>query len=950
MLTQPVTEEPSEVRAVDPVATKGDVDRRVRLVDRVALAAVVLFALVGIGTPLLGLSTFSNTDLLVWSSPYYSAAPSGDVNNLKANDIISSVQPNTDLFVDELRRGNIAAWNPYVAGGGALGAVPNFAVLSPLTLPAYLLPHVMAPGYIKLLEIAVSVGFCFLFLRRLGLGRAAGWLGGLAFASSGFMVVWSNWPQTRVAAFIPMVFWAVERLAVERRARDVAWLAAAVAAMLLGGFPAITGYTLLTAGIYLLVRVVAVNRGRAGWLRPAATVAAGAAALVGALAISAVQLLPFVSIMSGVSLDSRAQTGADHLGPTSLLTAVTPWALGSVNSFELKENLIESMSYVGATALVVAFLALALPWAAKAFLPRGVWTFLVAATGGWLVVIYVGGPPLEMLQRLPMLFSESNVGRARSVLGFLVAALVAIGFEMLLRRARLAAGAGSAVPLSTWQRRYAAGVVAFGVLGLLAAAGLGFLVAYDKGRLSLYAFHVAVGVAFLALGAAAVALIWRTPGAAGNDRRLRALVPVATVAVPALVLVQALSLAVPYWPAADRDTYYPRTEVHAFLAENLGHDRFAAADSGMYAGADSAAQLRSLTGETFFQKPFAQMIGAIPDVIYSGTLVRLDTTQQTARSPLLDRLSVRYLVTPPWTNPFGAKTPAVGDGSAFTMRPGEPVTLPLTTTGGLRGAGVTILGRPSADTRFDLEVRGADGTPIVAGSRLLDRKGDVPNDGKPIEMVVSVLGEDIPAGTRMTAQLTMSGPAPVRVVARDGRPAVAEVAARDDGLRLVYTGDSLVWRRDTALPRIRWASDAVVVPGTVARIETLQTARPDQVVLDRPPATQPQGRPAAIDIAQDGTDEIRARVDAQGAGYLVVADSLQSAWVATVDGRPADLVAADQGLVAVAVPEGVHDVRLSFQMPYHGIGAWISLSGLLALVAVGIGAIVRDRRRRHRLG
>ena len=80
-------------------------------------------------------------------------------------------------------------------------------------------------------------------------------LGGITFAGTGFMVAWLGFPQTRVAAFIPALFWVVERLIQERRARDAALVALPVAALLLGGFPSVAGYALLTAGSYAVVRL-----------------------------------------------------------------------------------------------------------------------------------------------------------------------------------------------------------------------------------------------------------------------------------------------------------------------------------------------------------------------------------------------------------------------------------------------------------------------------------------------------------------------------------------------------------------------------------------------------------------------------------------------------------------------------------------------------------------------
>ncbi|HTF11886.1 MAG TPA: YfhO family protein, partial [Asanoa sp.] len=120
--------------------------------------------------------------------------------------------------------------------------------------------------------------------------------------------------------------------------------------------------------------------------------------------------------------------------------------------------------------------------------------------------------------------------------------------------------------------------------------------------------------------------------------------------------------------------------------------------------------------------------------------------------------------------------------------------------------------------------------------------------------------------------------------------------------------------------------------------------RPDQVVLDSAPPVAPAGRPAAVDVTDDGTDDIAARVDAQGAGYLVVADALQSGWAATVDGAPATLVPADNGMVAVAVPQGTHTVRLAYRMPMHNVGAWVSGFALVVLIGIGAGVLIRRRR------
>ncbi|MEV4621905.1 YfhO family protein [Asanoa sp. NPDC049573] len=895
-----------------------------RLVDRVALAAVVLFALVGIGTPLLGLTTLANTDLLVSGSPYAGAGLSQpEVTSTIANDIVASVLPGTSLFAEQLKQGHLAAWNPYVGGGGVLGSVPNYAVLSPLTLPYYVLPSSMAPAFVKLLEILVAAGGCYLFLRRLRLGRAAALLGGLAFVTSAFMIVWTNWPQTRVAAFIPAVFWATERLVTERRVRDGALLAVALACMLFGGFPAVTGYTVLTAGGYLVVRALAQGRRRA-----VAPILAAAGAVAGAVMITAIQLLPFVASMQNAKLSYRGQTGADHLEPAALITSWAPWSLGRVNSFALQHNAVEALSYVGAAGLVLFFLAVALPAAARSFLPRGVWTYLVAATVVWAALIYLGGPPLSILQKLPVLFADNFVGRARSVLGFLIAMLIAVGFEIALRKAK-------AAELPAAHRRWAIGVGAVGVLALALTLFDGWRVVAAPGsdlRPLSFAVRCAAGLAIIAATALALWSLWRP------SVRRRWLTPAAAVAVPLLVLVQALFTVYGYWPRVDRDTWYPQTDVHRYLAANLGHDRFASADGGMYPGADSAAGLRSLTGEGFFDKRFAQTVQGLPGEKFGTTLLRLPATQEMAQSPVLDRLSVRYFVTTPQARIFGPERITAGDGSTVTLRPGRPQSVDLPVTGPVRGVAVTLPAAAPKTARIDVSVRDRQGHELAKGSRLLrDTQAGRPS-------YVAVAGDDIPAGTPTVAVVGVDEP--LTVAAAGAAPAVSVVGSAADGLKIAYAGNSVVWSRATALPRIRWASGVYVGATPAARMSALTGPglRPDEVVLDSAPPVAPAGRPATVEVTDDGTDDIAARVGAQGAGYLVVADALQHGWVATVDGAPAPLVPADNGLVAVAVPEGTHTVRLGYRMPMHNVGAWLSGFSLVVLIGIGAGVLIRRRR------
>ncbi|HEX2132070.1 MAG TPA: YfhO family protein [Actinophytocola sp.] len=924
----------------------------------VTLIAAVFFMLAGIGTPLLGTSVFAATDELSVTSPYYDSGFAGiPVQNTYMDDTYDAMLPNMMLYVDSVLDGVSAQWNPYNSGGTPLGAIPTYAVFSPLSIPYYLLPTWLAPAYAKLLELAVALLGGYLFLRRLSLGRPAAILGGLVFTSSAFMIMWTNWPQTRVAAMIPWVLWAAERLVQRRRPTDAVLLALPVAFMLLAGFPAVTALALITGGVYFLVRVLAEYGGQ--WRRLVG-VTAGAVGAVGAgVALSAVQLLPFVKFYGSWLIEGRSQGPDEHLGLPELTTAIAPHAMGSISRSDppiwylphFGRNMVEAMSYVGAAALVLVLVAVVLARAGRSLLPRGAWWVLTAMALAWFALMYLPGP-LALVHELPV-FSSNYIGRARSVLGMLLAALAAIGFELLLRnRKRVAAALRAPSPR-----------MVYGVVVVL-AAGAGIVVVWRAGlraagakdaragaepvsRVDHLNEQMLVGLGFLGVAVLAAVLLYASAGRATGGWRVTRFG--AAAVLPVLVAVQGFSLTHSYYPRVDKDTFYPTTDVHTFLADNLGHDRFTGTVNAMVMGADTAKRLRALPGHTFINENFAELLRGVPaDPIPYPTHIKIKPRLDVAASPVLDRLAVRYFVTSPRDWIFGQRRIAWGDGAPVTVPDGTAVSRRVPGTGPVRAVGF-VPTTPVADQGVDPDrlvevvVTDASGATVATGQRLTHEM--VPHE----PFLIPVDADDVPADARLTATFTLHTGAAVTVRGSGGAMAVSSVKAADDGLEVAHAGSSVVWERTTALPRIRWASGAVTTPYANERVRLLAggAVGPNQVVLNEDGAPT-AGAPAEVEVTEDGLDVIEATVDAQGAGYLVVADALQVGWEATVDGEPAELVPADHGLVAVAVPEGRHTVSLRYAAPYDNAGLWLTVGTGVLLVGLVVVDQLLLRRRRHR--
>ena len=169
--------------------------------------------------------------------------------------------------------------------------------------------------------------------------------------------------------------------------------------------------------------------------------------------------------------------------------------------------------------------------------------------------------------------------------------------------------------------------------------------------------------------------------------------------------------------------------------------------------------------------------------------------------------------------------------------------------------------------------------------------------------------------------------------------------ADGDGLRLGFTDGVLLYERLSALPRIRWAGKANVIVDPDRRLAAVgQLVRPDTVILGAP-APSGSAATARIEVLRDEGDDLAIRVDADGPGYLVVADALQEGWVATVDGRGVALRDAEHAAVAVLLPEGSHRLDLRYDPPGWGFGMLLSGASLLLYAAAVLTVMVRGLRR-----
>jgi hypothetical protein len=883
------------------------------------VAAVVVA--VSIGTPLLGLRVFHATDLLLDRYPWREAPPGfTSATNDIVGDTVTTFMPYHTEFRRRVGSADFPLWTPYPGGGLPLGSVPDAGTLGPLNLPYLVVPLWFAPGVAKLLEMAVAIGFTALFVRRLGLEWSSALVGGLVFAFSGYQVVWTNFPQSHVGALIPALFWAVERGLQKQDLRGVLPLVPVAAAMVLEGFPSVTGYALLAAGGYALVRVGA-ERGVGVWPRVRVLLLLGGAIAIG-IGLTAAQVLPFAERTARLDLAYRVQPPGAHLPPFTAATMAVPDAFGSPveGTYWGPLNYVEVQAFVGASALALVVAAAA--WGLGRTIPRGArgaaWG-IVAVAG---VVLYAGGPLLTALQLTP-LFRLNLITRLRSVLGFALAVVAALGLQALAdRRGRRGIRATVA-----WA--VAAVAAVYGAVRLWTLAG-GAGTREDL---------TAEAVLPLAVGSVAVMAAWL-------PSRLRVMGrPAAMWVLPVLFGVEALAFAIPFWPRIPRQEFYPATAVHQMLDRRLGHDRFLGAGGAMAPGTATFFGLRSLTtNNTLPQLPgWEDMIRAVDPDAYGGSPVNpiVAARTRTLTSTVLDRMAVTYAVAPPTTPVIGRRVVVErAGGGTLTLPAGVPLRVPVP-GGQVRAAIVELAAAPEVAGEARLVARFLAGGAVVAEGTQRVYPGTA---GGPVQVpVVEPRCDPCPARMELDLRLEAQSGAALLRAGAGGAPAVTVVVAGEDRLRVDLVANAVVYRRLGALPRIRWAGRARLVQASSDRLRALAGGVPGDEVLLSGPGPPGSGQGAELDVLSDGGDEIRLSVTSGGDGYVVVADPLLPGWEASVDGRPTALRVADHGLAAVFVPMGTHRVVLRYDPPGWGPGLVISAASAVILLAFTVFSVVRRR-------
>ncbi len=175
------------------------------------------------------------------------------------------------------------------------------------------------------------------------------------------------------------------------------------------------------------------------------------------------------------------------------------------------------------------------------------------------------------------------------------------------------------------------------------------------------------------------------------------------------------------------------------------------------------------------------------------------------------------------------------------------------------------------------------------------------------------------------------------------------------GLRQSYlASDGIVLTVDDPVPRAGVVADAQVVGGADEALAALLEPGFDPrrtVILEAPPGKpdtrQPVRRAAAPGVVwlHQGPNSSRLSVTSAAPGWLVVLESWDPGWRATVNGRAVSVDPANFAFQAIRIPAGTSTVKLDYRPPQVLWGAAAS-GTTTAAILVTVGIDTRRRRRR----
>lgn len=407
--------------------------RFVRPLSRLVAWILLLLPLLFTGRALLTGGIYAPIDLPFGRQPLTALAAEQGIEGFHSPihaDLAYMIIPYHEAVRHALRAGSWPLWNPFVLCGSVLAAAGQPAAYHPLHLLGLLLPLGPSLTFRAAVLFFLAALGAFLLARELRCRESTALVAALGWMGSSFLVFTVGWPLGLSTGLAPWVFLAARRVARAPGWRAAGLLLTALVMVLLAGHPETVLHTVSVAALYGLAELWAAGKGRRA-------VAVGAAVAAGglALALVAVDLLPFMEAApQTVGHRLRQLHGAGRSLPwdeaaAQLRVAAVPFVYGVPWDETVRgpRYFVPMVSvYIGSALLAPALFGL---WRSRWW---GRWFLLGMVVLGVLAAISTPGVT-ELLNLLP-LFRIAINRYLVSLAALALALLAALGAEAWVRR------------------------------------------------------------------------------------------------------------------------------------------------------------------------------------------------------------------------------------------------------------------------------------------------------------------------------------------------------------------------------------------------------------------------------------------------------------------------------------------------------------------------------------
>jgi hypothetical protein len=358
--------------------------------------------------------------------------------------------PVNKLIGDSYKNLELPLWNPYQAAGTPLAAQYSTRAF----FPYQVLENISPPEYwdfFLLGRLLIAGFFTFVFLRRTGLSFAPAFLSGALYMFSGSFTWFINLEQfANCAMMLPVLMWAIERLATSKSSWEVPISAGVLALTAIAGQPETALYIVTLATLYFILRTILLNRK----LSVGRNVRRFALAALLSVALAAPLLLPFGEFMQN---SHNIHPPGGDMGIRSVAKITMSASILTPTTHEFPQN----NTFIPSAPLATETTPDGEEFHFRIFPTNGVWDFLGGYMGTVSAYLIFAG-----LFSIPFARKGRHKGALLFFTGFgAVVMLKNLGIEPFVQIGRL--------PLfdQVWSQRWAGPTWTF---SFAVAAGIGF--------------------------------------------------------------------------------------------------------------------------------------------------------------------------------------------------------------------------------------------------------------------------------------------------------------------------------------------------------------------------------------------------------------------------------------------------------------------------------------------